>query len=98
MSLQSVASLDLKDESLPAIIAQHEQALRFTHFNADVAFDVGSLIRKKFLETYTVNDVGVKGVVIAVELFSGMRLFSAAAGEAPAVGPDNWYVTHQEKR
>jgi uncharacterized protein (UPF0303 family) len=89
MPLQSVASLELTDASLPGIIAAHEQALRFSHFNADVAYDVGTLIRKKFYETYTSADVGLKGIVISIELFNGLRLFNAAAGEAPAIGPDN---------
>jgi uncharacterized protein (UPF0303 family) len=77
------------DVILP-IIAEHERQIRFSGFTADSAFELGSTIRSLFLERY--GSAGDKGIVIAIELFNGHRLFSAVVGHSPAVAAGNWSV------
>ncbi|KAL1407500.1 hypothetical protein Q8F55_006933 [Vanrija albida] len=68
------------------LAAQQEAGARFAAFSAAAAWEVGTAIREAFLK----NSSEAQGIIVTIELFTGHRLFSAAVGAPPAVGPDNW--------
>lgn len=87
-SVPSISKLAVDDyEPLLSSIAAHERLARFKSFSNDDAFELGSTIRRLFLERYGAQD---KGIVIKIELFSGHVLFSAVVGESPPVAKGNW--------
>ncbi|TXT09117.1 hypothetical protein VHUM_02591 [Vanrija humicola] len=82
----SYAVTDADAATIRDIAAQQEAGARFAAFNADAAWEVGCAIREAFLA----RRKGDQGVIIAIELFTGHRLFAAVVGAPPVVGPDNW--------
>jgi uncharacterized protein (UPF0303 family) len=76
---------------IAALTAQQEALLRFSKFDADVAWQVGSVVRETFLAARAAGKHAPEsGVVIHIETFTGHTLFSCAVGRPPTVGPDNW--------
>lgn len=84
-------SVNENDKLVPLIIEQ-EQSTIFTSFSASKAWQVGNALRDAFIKRFPKYETERKGLIINIELFSGHRLFSAAIGESPAVGADNWSV------
>jgi uncharacterized protein (UPF0303 family) len=76
------------DQELVDIIAAQETALIFPSFDASVAWDLGNVLRSTFLDAPTHKG----GIVLAIELFSGLTLFRSVVGEDTSVSPDNWSV------
>jgi uncharacterized protein (UPF0303 family) len=73
-------------------ISTQESAIRFTQFDSSVAFELGSKIRQLFLEGYPDAESNGLGLVIRIELFSGLRLFEAVVGNGPITAPANLCV------
>jgi uncharacterized protein (UPF0303 family) len=73
-------------------ISTQESAIRFTQFDSSVAFELGSKIRQLFLEGYPDAESKGLGLVIRIELFSGLRLFEAVVGNGPITAPANLCV------
>jgi uncharacterized protein (UPF0303 family) len=83
------------DQELVDIVAAQETALVFPSFDASSAWELGAALRNAFLASaaYTEKQLGV---VIAIELFSGLTLFRAVVGDG-GVTPDNWYANESTR-
>lgn len=77
------------DQDLVAIVAQQEDALIFPSFTASDAWELGNILRSVFLDTTSASNKAA-GVVLSIELFSGLTLFRAVVGNDAGVSPDNW--------
>lgn len=55
-----------------AICEAHEQLLVFSQFSSETAWQIGSIIRKRFLADSSLN--ADRDIVIQIKLFSGVRL------------------------
>jgi uncharacterized protein (UPF0303 family) len=79
------------------LIASQEHLCVFKEFTSATAWEVGNAIRNAFFQSYAgvgANGTGqAKSAVVKIVTFSGHQLFTTALGEAPAVGPGNWYVS-----
>jgi len=77
-------------QDLVTIIAQQEDALIFPSFTASDAWELGNILRSMFLDTTFASNKAA-GVVLSIELFSGLTLFRTVVGnDAVGVSPDNW--------
>jgi uncharacterized protein (UPF0303 family) len=76
------------NDELVKILLEHEKLFVFPSFDAGTAWALGSQVRKAFTETPAAKSG--KGVVIAIELFTGHTLFRTAVGDG--VTADNWCV------
>jgi len=70
-------------------ISTQESQIRFTQFNAQVAFELGSKIRELFFQRYPDGQQKGLGLVIRVELFNGLRLLECVVGDGPVTAPAN---------
>ncbi|QRV98344.1 hypothetical protein RhiJN_26363 [Ceratobasidium sp. AG-Ba] len=75
-----------------AEIVTEEATLRFPSFNSNDAFNIGSLIRAKFLARHLPYPTqwANKGIVISISTFTGHTLFACTVGAESEVTPDNW--------
>lgn len=81
-------------------IKQDEEELKLPRFTNQDAFLIGNAIKQRFEEIsnqeHTRQSEAYKGVskangiVICIETFTGMRLYSAVAGHDAVTKPDNW--------
>ncbi|KAL7421029.1 hypothetical protein Q5752_003913 [Cryptotrichosporon argae] len=89
-SIGRVTELSIDDApGLLALVRAHEAAAVFSAFSASTAWELGTALRETYLSSYHTDEAST-GVVIHVELFTGLVLFSAAVGRPPVIGPDNW--------
>ncbi|GAC74030.1 hypothetical protein PANT_9c00417 [Moesziomyces antarcticus T-34] len=70
-----------------ADIERQEASCVLPELTNDTAFELGSLIRSQFLESFNPSQ---DGIVISISLFSGHTLFSCAVGNPRKVAADNW--------
>lgn len=73
-------------------ITTQESSIRFTQFDSTVAFDLGSKIRQLFFDGYPEAEKKGLGLVIRIELFSGLKMFECVVGNGPITAPANLYV------
>ncbi|EJT99905.1 hypothetical protein DACRYDRAFT_117533 [Dacryopinax primogenitus] len=71
---------------VPEIEAQ-ESKLHFPAFTTEVAWQVGTAIRARFLATQAWKE---KGIVVHISTFTGHVLFTCAVGKESAINPGNW--------
>lgn len=76
-------------------ISTQESSIRFSQFDSSVAFDLGSKIRQLFFEGYPDAEKKGLGLVIRIELFSGLRMFECVVGNGPITAPANLCVLAQ---
>jgi uncharacterized protein (UPF0303 family) len=79
--------------SMIKTISTQESSVRFTEFNAKVAWDLGSTIRSIFQERYPDAQERGLGLVIRIELYNGSRLLECVVGDGPVTAPANLCVT-----
>ncbi|KAG9051082.1 hypothetical protein FS837_012590 [Tulasnella sp. UAMH 9824] len=84
-------------QSLVDTIAEQEESLRFPYFSADVAWEIGSAVRERFMNARSQGRFQKQGCVIHISTCTGQTLFSAAAGEESAIGPVNWKYIEGKK-
>ncbi|KDQ20107.1 hypothetical protein BOTBODRAFT_170124 [Botryobasidium botryosum FD-172 SS1] len=77
-------------------IIQQETTLRFPIFNAEIAFEIGTSIRSRFLNDKS-GKFSNKGIVIHISTFTGHTLFAAACGNESEIGPENWLWVEGKK-
>jgi uncharacterized protein (UPF0303 family) len=70
-------------------ISTQESHIRFTQFNAQVAWDLGTKIRELFFERYPDGQQKGLGLVIRIDLFNGLRLLECVVGDGPVTAPAN---------
>jgi uncharacterized protein (UPF0303 family) len=75
-------------EMINTLTAQ-ESGIRFTQFDSSVAFDLGSKIRQLFFDGYPDAEKKGLGLVIRIELFSGLKMFECVVGNGPITAPAN---------
>lgn len=93
-SLLRVSSFSVTEtSSLVPLITQQESLARFTSFTYETAWQLGSTIRSIFLEQHAAKVLsGESGIVVRIELWNGLEVFSCVVGDGPVVGPSNWWV------
>ena len=77
---------------IKTLIAQESQ-IRFTKFNAQVAWELGTKIRELFFKGYPDAAEKGLGLVVRIELFNGLRLLECVVGDGPITAPANLYVS-----
>jgi uncharacterized protein (UPF0303 family) len=85
---------DPKTSFAPMIktLSAQESSIRFTTFNAQVAWELGTKIRELFFKGYPDAQEKGLGLVIRIELFNGLRLLECVVGDGPITAPANLYV------
>lgn len=82
-------------EMVSTIKAQESQ-IRFTNFNYETAWELGSTIRKLFFERYPDAKERGLGLMVRMELFNGLKLLECVVGDGPITAPANLSVKFRE--
>jgi uncharacterized protein (UPF0303 family) len=67
-----------------------DQLLVLASFNHDIAWEIGSAIRARFVEDYPEHQQrGGPGIIVQVRTANGLVPFQTVIGDAEQVGPSN---------